>query len=314
MLKNLKKSKIIQICSRIAKIPFFIPYYFIVHFKFKFDILSPQETSFLLFNKNLSISRFGDGEFNIILRNKSIDFQPYSVELKANLLKILDNKSVNLALPHGLKSTKNDKLTVKTFWWMYVTLHYREIIEFVEKTGQKKFLDTNFSRTITELKDRKVIDQTLFNTKKIWENKHVVIIEGHDTRFGVGNDLLSRALDITRILAPSKNAFLKIDEIKSVVVDILQKNNKLKNWSRSNTVVLAALGPTASVIVGQLSLLAQCIDIGHFDLQYEYLLQGKYRPTRISTRFDNENRNGERVSEVTDKQYLDSIYINISGL
>ena len=36
--------------------------------------------------------------------------------------------------------------------------------------------------------------------KLIWKNRDVVLIEGVYTRFGVGNDLLSGAKSVTRIL------------------------------------------------------------------------------------------------------------------
>ncbi|ORN37654.1 hypothetical protein FAM23282_02480 [Lentilactobacillus parabuchneri] len=312
-MKNLKKNKVLQLMLSILRIPLFIPYFFIVRYVFKFKIFSPEETVRYLYESKKSISRFGDGEFNIILRNKSIGFQSYSEELSSNLISTLEsNNEVKIALPHGLKNTKFDKLFIKSFWWAYVTTHYKGISGLIMKTKSDTFLDASFSRTITELKDKSKINKIISSTKKLWENKHIIMIEGKETRFGVGNDLFTKAQDVTRILAPTKSAFAKVDEIEITVKNLIERNIRLKGWNTSNIIVLLALGPTASILASRLSSVVQSIDIGHFDLQYEYLLTGKYKPAKIATRFDNEHSGGDKVATIENKDYFNSIYQDLS--
>ena len=80
---------------------------------------------------------------------------------------------------------------------------------------------------------------------------------------GVGNDLLSNALSVERVIAPSENAFLVYDVILSAV----RKYGKGK-------LILAALGPTATVLAYDLAREGYWIlDIGHLDLEYEWFLK-----------------------------------------
>lgn len=56
--------------------------------------------------------------------------------------------------------------------------------------------------------------------EEVFLNRDIVIIEGELTRFGVNNDLLSKAKSIKIILVPAKNAFNYYD-------NIFQKSKKL---------------------------------------------------------------------------------------
>ncbi|KZL37979.1 hypothetical protein TY91_12265 [Secundilactobacillus collinoides] len=311
LFKNIKKSKQVQLLIRLAKAPFFFPYLYIVHFKFHFNIHSPLETSHILLHGN-SISRFGDGEFNIALRRKSIGFQPYSDGLRNDLYQVLLCKNVCIAIPHSFKSTKPDKFLVKTFWWMYVTLHYKEIKAFVNKTNEHTFLDASFSRTVTELKNKNDISNVIKNVRNLWSSKHIIMIEGAETRFGVGNDLFSQAIDVSRILAPVKDAYSKSDAIIKSVNQLLISKKNLTGWANKNVIILIALGPTASILVKQLNSICQCIDIGHFDLQYEYLKQGYYHSVPVTDRYDNEISGGSSVIDSNDSTYHSEIISNLS--
>ena len=61
--------------------------------------------------------------------------------------------------------------------------------------------------------DKSDVGNKYNNLKRIWDNKEIVIIEGEKTKIGIGNDLLSNAKSIERIICPSKNAFLAYDKI-----------------------------------------------------------------------------------------------------
>ena len=56
-----------------------------------------------------------------------------------------------------------------------------------------------------------------------------------------------------------------------------------------NLIVLVSLGPAATVIAKRLSNEGiWTIDIGHFDLQYEYYLRGKTHRVKVPGKYDNE--------------------------
>ena len=51
--------------------------------------------------------------------------------------------------------------------------------------------------------------------KKIWENKNIIIVEGSQTRLGVGNDLFANTKSIRRILFGIFFNFKSISDIRN---------------------------------------------------------------------------------------------------
>lgn len=68
----------------------------------KFKVLSALETIDLLKkNDKLSLVRFGDGEFDIIAQKRGPNYQRTSPRLREALLKILNSRSICVAVPDG---------------------------------------------------------------------------------------------------------------------------------------------------------------------------------------------------------------------
>ncbi|VDG32745.1 hypothetical protein [Lactobacillus brevis] [Lactiplantibacillus mudanjiangensis] len=305
LLRSLKKNKIIQMILSYVRIIYFFPYLYYVS-KEKFEVSSPLETVKKISSKKNSVTRFGDGEFNIIFRSKGTGFQAYNEQLSNDLKKVLkedNDRFVQVAIPHGYNSTKIDRFRVKTFWWSYVVRKHRDIQQFQSWTAHKKYLDASFTRVITELDDRKEIHLVIDGIKKIWQNKNVLIVEGSGTRFGSGNDLLKNARSVSRIIAPAANAYDRIEEIRASIDEFISLQDDLEN-----VVILIALGPTATVLANDYSVKVQSIDIGHFDLQYEYLQKGSYDRVEIKDRYDNEMSGGAGYSSNTDSKYKNEIF------
>ena len=99
---------------------------------------------------------------------------------------------------------------------------------------------------------------------EIWKNRDVIIFEGQEARLGVANDLLDGARSISRIIfCPVKNAFNKYDQILSAFDEI-----------NSDVLILAALGPTATVLAYDLCKKGyQAVDIGYIGDEYECFLR-----------------------------------------
>lgn len=69
----------------------------------KFKVLSALETIDLLKkNDKLSLVRFGDGEFDIIAQKREPNYQRTSPRLREALLKILNSRSICVAVPEAL--------------------------------------------------------------------------------------------------------------------------------------------------------------------------------------------------------------------
>ncbi|WP_162260752.1 GT-D fold domain-containing glycosyltransferase [Furfurilactobacillus siliginis] len=294
--------KIVELLKNIR----FVEYPFYWHYKkdFTFKIVTPQETVDLLKTNKKSLARFGDGEMNIMFNQRGIGFQKYDADLADELLSLVDNKLENLflALPHGFVSTSLYKASIKFFWWNYVSKNHKRI-----STGFNEvpvYLDTNFSRTVTELKNKTDIQKHVMATKGLWKHRNVLVIEGKDTKFGVNNDLLEESRSVKRIVGPQKDAYTKIDEMEMAAVEYGKRSDDL--------LVLLALGPTATVLSARLARAGlQAIDIGHFDLQYEYFIRNSFKRIPIPTKFNNELANSMPVEKVYNQDYEKQILMRI---
>ena len=137
--------------------------------------------------------------------------------------------------------------------------------------------------------------------KKVWRNRNVVIIEGEKTRMAVGNDLLEDANSVRRIVCPAENAFEYYDEILKCAISFSK-----------DSLFLIALGPTATVLAYDLCIAGyQALDIGHVDLEYEWMKAGVQHQILISNKYVNELNGGKNVAECEDKLYLSQIACKI---
>lgn len=73
-LKLVKKNKFTQIVLCMFRVLFFLPYIKVVK-QLNIRILDPLQTADILVNNKKSLARFGDGEFNLILKKNLLDFR-----------------------------------------------------------------------------------------------------------------------------------------------------------------------------------------------------------------------------------------------
>ena len=170
-------------------------------------VMSRLKTSELIRdNDRLSLSRFGDGEFGMVIDCGDLGFQPYSQSLHDALTEVLKNgvKTANLSvcIPGVFRSVDEMKPNAASFW-MNWCLHSKKKLAPYFDPGYE-YGDTNVSRLYLPWKDVSYERQIIDNIKSAWFGKTVVIAEGRQTRFGVGNDLLGGAKSISRILCPEK--------------------------------------------------------------------------------------------------------------
>ena len=139
--------------------------------------------------------------------------------------------------------------------------------------------------------------------KKIWSGRNVLIVEGAKSRMGVGNDLFDGANSIRRILCPAVNAFNSYNEIIEQV----------RKCANQDDLILIALGQTATVLAYDLYKMGyQALDIGHVDVEYEWMKMGAIKKERIVGRFMNEIDSGAFVDESFDNsKYLSQIVYTI---
>ena len=129
--------------------------------------------------------------------------------------------------------------------------------------------------------------------KQLWSGRDLLIVEGALTRSGVGNGLLTNTKSIKRIIAPSKNAYQKIDQIEQMIRE-----------NAEDRLVLLMLGPTAKVIVDDLQDLDnQLIDLGHIDSEYEWFKIGATYKVKLKNKHTAEFNFDENIEAVHDQTY-----------
>jgi glycosyltransferase family protein len=245
-----------------------------------------------------SISRYGDGEFNIVFRKKSINFQEYDLEL-SNYLKEILNSSLPkhlVAIPRTLIEIKNLKDNEKYFWSRYYLKQKKKLKENI--SNKKVYFDSMISRFYMPYIKFEENIKDIENLINYFSNKKILIIEGENTRFGLGNSLLKDALEIQRVILPDKNGFKKY----KIILDFV-----LNNFTKDN-IILIALGPTATVLAYEFCKNGyQALDIGHMDVEYEwYLLKAK---RKIDLQYKSVNEvSGVKEKEILDKN-LEKLYL-----
>lgn len=221
-------------------------------------VLSTKETLDMIIEKKVSISRYGDAEFDICNQeNKDDIYQRPSDELTKRLTEILTSNVENLLVcippfnaPHN--NIKN-YYGCLSFWEKYWLEKYDRIKPLLKL---ERYGNSFISR------DSIFYENELNDIKKIWGGRDVVYVYGEGGRFNENSEIFDNIKSSQRILVPSQSAF-------DVYNEILEK---CMTKSR-NSLFLIAAGPTACVLAYDLSLAGyQALDVGHIPNCYDQYL------------------------------------------
>lgn len=276
---------------KLTKLVVALPKYFFVQRKFKkIKIHTDLETVKRLQDGQTSISRFGDGEFDWMTgKGQENGFQKNNPRLALMLKGILDsgeNDHFIIGLPRQLKTIRNENFLNLYFWVRAIKARGLVWYDFLNQNTN--YWSSTFSRPYMGMRNKKNTRMIFEESKRILQDRDVIIIEGSGTRFGLGTNLLNRAKSVQRILAPSENAFDKYEIIKKSVLQQVRMFEK--------PLVLISLGPTATVLAWELSAFGvQAIDIGHLDMEYYWYSKGATQPIDIEWKYMNEIHNGKQI-------------------
>lgn len=313
MVSRIKQSKVfIKIKPPIARIynffihwkrmiPIFINNYFNVLFKFKPSVMTIEESINYIIKNKSSLSRFGDGEMYIIMGG-SLKFQEYSEKLASRLEEVLEVNIDNheVGIPDVFSFLDKYKGYHREFWEKNIYENRQNWYKFLDK--DRRYINSFISRCYMNYKSKKKCGIYFSLIQNIWNDKEIIIIEGEESRLGIGNDLFNGAKSIQRILAPKENAF-------SVYDSILNTAKKLP----LDKIILIALGPTATVLAYDLCKLGyQAIDIGHIDLEYEWYLLGATEKINIPNKYVHESEDGRNTHKFHDEIYENQIIYRIN--
>lgn len=263
-------------------------------------VATVDETIKALVEGNYSIARYGDGEIKLVA-GRNISFQdatPLAVsKLREVLSSDVDGLLVGIADIFGDRSRYNEK--ANKYWKKHLNKFRRVWYRYLIKG--KKYYNASMTRQYIALNDRSQGIEIYNKMKKIWQDKDVVFIEGEKSHMGVGNDLFDGAKSIKRIIGPSKQAFSKYEEILSEAC----KQDK-------DILFLIALGPTATGLAYDLHLKGyRAIDIGHVDVEYEWLLMGAEKKVALKNKMVFEATGNTQIEKCVDEKYESQIIAKI---
>lgn len=269
-------------------------------------ILTSEKTIKAILQNHMSVVRFGDGEFQIMdhyLSKLSTDsfmvdsFQEYDQHLGQRLVEVYTTKQSNIliCLPYPFKNSGNIRWGARLFWereWLgRMTMLLRLGV------NRTVYGDTNFTRFYMDRRDIASHFKYTALLKEIWEQRPVVIVEGMNSRLGIGNDLFANVATVERVLCPAKNAFRCYERI----LETISRMDKDK-------LILIALGQSATVLAHDLTSLGyQALDIGHVDIEYEWYIARARKKISIPNKYVNEVGSGRVQTELNDSVYQSQI-------
>jgi glycosyltransferase family protein len=264
-------------------------------------VKTTDESLNLIVQNKCSISRYGDGEFNL-MNGESLRFQPYSKELSLRLREIIKSNQENheVFIPNIFNNVDWCTDQSRNYWKRYLNLNLYKIYKLLQR--DKIYYDSLVTRLYIDHKDKSQAEFRFKTFKKLWDKKDVIIVEGEQSRLGIGNNLFDNTRSIKRILCPATDAFNKYDQILKEV----SKHDKSK-------LVLLALGPTATVLAYDLANVGyHAVDIGHIDVEYEWFLNKATEKEAIKNKYVGEVPNGTNVDGINDVKYENEIVTRIS--
>ncbi len=258
-------------------------------------ILPVDETLETIITSSRSICRFGDGEFACISGKLRANFtsryyERLSIRLREVLLSDRDDVMIALADNYGDLSRyiPSSRREIRSYMTREIRNDHEALLN-----EKRQYYNAYVTRPFMFLYDDKDALIAYFERfKRLWDNRDVVMIEGCNTGFGVGNDLLEGCNSIRRIIIPAKDAFEKYEEIYETAITLDE-----------SCLYLIAAGPVATVLAYDLAVSGrQAVDIGHLDIEYEWMKKGEYR-TPIPNKYVNEVFGGIAPEPIVDDTY-----------
>ena len=231
----------------------------------------------------------------------SIPYQDYSEGLASELKKIISRQSdlcFISCLPDVFEKLERYNLSCQNFWegrLKYYNSLYKEVC--TANWYGSAFL----SRPYIDLENKSQANGYFEKLRTLWDGTDLLIVEGQTSRSGVGNDLFSNAKSIQRIICPSRNAYVCIDQIEE----------QIKIYGQGKLVLLM-LGPTAKVIAYHLyNHDLWLIDMGHIDSEYEWYKMKAQSKVKLKNKHTAEHNFDENIIFYQDKAYEKSIVAKI---
>lgn len=256
-----------------------------------------------LIKEKKSLSRYGDGELEIMQKRERPWFQEVDEKLSERLKEIFccKDERIIIALANDFGNLDCYTEDAADGIRLYLAQGIREkLMQMIDIN--RIYYDAYVSRPYIMYQDRHYAERIFMLFKRIWKNRNILLVEGRYAYNGVRNDLFKDAAGIRRIIAPAQNAFSMYDEILETV----------DKYADKDTLVLVSLGPTATVLAYDLAMRGiQALDIGQLDNEYEWYMRGADKRIEIPGKCVAESVNYRVPNEIMDSSYERQIIAQI---
>lgn len=280
LLNYLRSRTPLSIRKRVGPLLAYAVYIFRVYVRGKTwepSVLTTDETVRKIADEKLSAIRFGDGEISLI-EGHHLGFQDHDAELARRLEEVVKAEVPGLLICVPRIFGNINTFTKRGFWFELHHLFRYSVVWRRLTRRNRVYGDAFFTRPYLTFNNTSGATETFKEIRNLWNNQDVLLLEGEKSRNGVGNDLFSTAHTMRRILCPSENAFVKVDEILEQV----------RTFDRDNLILLS-LGPAAKVIGYTLFKEGyRVLDIGHIDMEYEMFLRKSDEIIKVPYKYFNE--------------------------
>ena len=220
-----------------------------------------MKTMDLIFEQELSIARYGDGELNLVCNiNRHTAFQRNSFMINHKLSEILATPQDGLLVCLPIISLHD------TFWKDF---WFKQWHLFSHHCKQSCYGTAQISRPIFfRLYGLKAVEAW----KKLWRGKRVCFIYGEGARFEKDHLLFGEILSHVEVLGKPKNAF---DDLSFLIKESLVLRENVD-------IYLIALGQTGTILAAELSKYGvRALDIGHLPNSYDTIFNNKSIPESL---------------------------------
>jgi glycosyltransferase family protein len=217
-------------------------------------VLGERETVERIRDGRLSISRYGDGEFKICVGG-SAKSQKANPKMADKLRRILhSNLEYHMVgVPRIYLPRKDWPTKEKAKFWepFAVSPRYYRLLDITKEYG---------SSFITRPDSSGQIDAEYYEmVKSIWSDKEVLVVMGYSCGFCKDESLVSNAANYKILFAHDRDAY---DDYSNLLCKIVDESD-------SYTIIILALGPTATVLAYDLTINGrQALDLGHLGMFY----------------------------------------------
>ena len=217
-------------------------------------VYSEEHSLERLIKSRKSISRFGDGEFKLIIGERHKSFQDVDKALNRRMLEVLRSSDPNVLVAiHPVR----DFESLGRIWQKFIIRIGVDVLALLDK--DRIYDSTGLFHRLPTGNKAEFIDRVRL-IKRLWSGRKVVIVVGKGSRFHFEDELFNDVESVDYIYGPSKNAFSEYERIMGEV----------RSFDKSYYLFLLVLGPTATVMAHELGCEGyQAIDFGQMPSKYK---------------------------------------------